>query len=91
MCDRLWLDVPEVARHLSVCEATVWAEIKAGRLPSILRGRSRRIRHLDLERYADTRDDARSEPQRGRVTRLPDGAGALPFPELAGRRTGSRS
>jgi excisionase family DNA binding protein len=44
---------PEVAHILGVHPNYVWAEAKAGRIPSISIGRNRRFRGEDIERWLE--------------------------------------
>jgi excisionase family DNA binding protein len=50
MGERL-LTVPEVAERLHVGKTTVWEMIYRGELPSLLIGRSRRVREVELDEW----------------------------------------
>ena len=47
------LKVPEVAEILGLGLTKTWALINTGSIPSIRIGRSRRVRHRDLEAWID--------------------------------------
>ena len=51
------LRVGDVAKHIAMSKAFVYSEISAGRLPSVLLGRSSpRVRPEDLEAYLRARE-----------------------------------
>lgn len=55
--DRL-MTAPEVAEMLGVHVNYVWAEAKAGRIPSILIGRNRRFMETDINEWLEGLRDA---------------------------------
>ena len=92
----LAVDVPEAARLLAQSEKTIRRWIAAGLLPSVKRGRSRRIRMDDLRAFNARHDEANVTPlapvQRRKTARrpayvdpLPAYDGPMPLEDMARR------
>jgi len=60
-----WLSIPLAARYSSLCERTIGKLLRdpINPLPSVLIGRSRRIRRADLDAFFSRRLAAVSQPE----------------------------
>lgn len=65
MNDKLLYKIPEVASYLSLSRTTVYELVRAGKLPSVRVGGSRRVLGQDLRRFVDSLDRIGAENTAG--------------------------
>lgn len=65
MNDKLLYKIPEVASYLSLSRTTVYELVRAGKLPSVRVGGSRRVLGQDLRHFVDSLDRIGAENTAG--------------------------